>query len=77
MVADLDKIEWVDGGIHNIQRVGFRKGLHKLSVGVGFADQVRMAHPGPGAALGLFALGRLHVRSGEPQFQRPHFVLRP
>ena len=44
MVADLDKIEWVDGGIHNIQRVGFRKGLHKLSVGVGFADQVRMAH---------------------------------
>lgn len=44
MVADLGRIEWVDGGIHNFQRIGFKKGLHKLSFGVGWADQVRMAH---------------------------------
>ena len=44
MVADLDKIEWENGSIHNIQRIGFNKGLHKVSVGAGFSDQVRMAH---------------------------------
>lgn len=44
MVAKLDKIEWVGGGIHNIERIGFRKGLHKLSVGLGYSDQVRLAH---------------------------------
>ena len=45
MVANLDKIEWgVNGGISNIQRIGFREGLHKLSFGVGFSDQVRMSH---------------------------------
>ena len=45
MVANLDKIEWgVSGGISNIQRIGFREGLHKLSFGVGFSDQVRMSH---------------------------------
>ena len=44
MVADLDKIEWDNGHISNIQRIGFRKGLHKLSFGAAFADHVRMAH---------------------------------
>ena len=44
MVADLGKIEWDNGGITNIQRIGFNKGLHKVSFGVGFSDQVRMAH---------------------------------
>lgn len=44
MVADLDKIEWKDGGIHNIERIGFRKGLHKLSFGAGYSDQVQLAH---------------------------------
>ena len=44
MVAELDKIEWKDGGIHNIERIGFRKGLHKLSFGVGYSDQVQLAH---------------------------------
>ena len=45
MVANLEKIEWgVNGGISNIQRIGFREGLHKLSFGVGFSDQVRMSH---------------------------------
>lgn len=44
MVANLDKIEWDRGQISNIQRIGFRKGLHKLSFGLGYSDQVRMAH---------------------------------
>ena len=45
MVADLGKIEWgVNGGITNIQHIGFRKGLHQVAFGVGFSDQVRMAH---------------------------------
>lgn len=44
MVADLGKIEWQNGGISNIQRIGFRKGLHKVSFGAGFSDQVRMSH---------------------------------
>ncbi len=44
MVADLGKIEWDNGSIHNIQRIGFRRGLHKVSFGAGFSDQVRMAH---------------------------------
>lgn len=44
MVADLGKIEWQGGHIANYQRIGFRKGLHKLSFGLGWSDQVRMAH---------------------------------
>ena len=44
MVANLGKIEWKAGSIFNIQRIGFRKGLHKLSFGLGYSDQVRMAH---------------------------------
>ena len=44
MVADLNKIEWEEGNIHNIERVGFNEGLHKLSFGAGFSDHVLMAH---------------------------------
>ena len=45
MVADLGKIEWgINGGITNIQHIGFRKGLHQVAFGVGFSDQVRMSH---------------------------------
>ena len=44
MGADLNKIEWENGSIHNIQRIGFNEGLHKLSFGAGFSDQVRLAH---------------------------------
>ena len=44
MVADLNKIEWEEGNIHNIEHVGFNEGLHKLSFGAGFSDQVRLAH---------------------------------
>ncbi|MEG1700861.1 MAG: hypothetical protein RR270_06205 [Alistipes sp.] len=44
MVADLGKIEWHDGAITNFERIGFRKGLHKLAFGVGYSDQVALAH---------------------------------
>ena len=44
MVANMDKIDWKNGGITNIQHIGFRKGLHKLAFGAGFSDQVRLAH---------------------------------
>ncbi|MEI3554117.1 MAG: hypothetical protein V8Q54_05350 [Alistipes senegalensis] len=45
MVANMREIELCQGGlISNIQHIGFRKGLHKLSFGVGFSDQVRMSH---------------------------------
>ncbi|WP_295935641.1 hypothetical protein [uncultured Alistipes sp.] len=44
MVAKLDKIDWDEGHITNIQRIGFREGLHKVSFGIGYSDQVRMAH---------------------------------
>lgn len=44
MVADMGKIEWEQGNISNIRRIGFRRGLHKVAFGVGFSDQVRMAH---------------------------------
>lgn len=44
MVADLDQIEWKNNSITNIQHVGFKKGLHKISIGASFSDQVRLAH---------------------------------
>lgn len=44
MVADMDKIVWSGGHISNIQRIGFREGVHKLAFGAGFSDQVRLAH---------------------------------
>lgn len=44
MVADLDGIRWDgEGAIANIGDIGYRKGLHKLSFGVGFSTQTRMA----------------------------------
>ncbi len=44
MVADMDGIEWENGKISNIQRVGFEKGLHKLSFSAGFSDYVQLSH---------------------------------
>ena len=44
MVANMREIEWGQGGlISNIQHIGFRKGLHKLSFGVG--SRTRCACP--------------------------------
>ncbi len=44
MVADVERIEWTGGSISNIQHVGFREGLHKLSFDVTFTDRTRLAH---------------------------------
>lgn len=44
MVADLKEIVWNGTSISNIKHIGYRKGLHKLSFGVGYSDMVRMAH---------------------------------
>lgn len=46
--ARIDDIEWSlnEKGYHiaNIEDIGYRTGQHKLSFGVGYADQVRMAY---------------------------------
>lgn len=44
MVANMSHIEWEGGKISNMQRVGFREGLHKVSFGAGYSDQVSLAH---------------------------------
>lgn len=43
LIADLSNAVWYNGLNINPQ-LGFKKGLHKLSLGIGFTDQVRMAH---------------------------------
>ncbi len=43
LIANLSDAVWYSGV--NINRhIGFKEGLHKLSLGIGFTDQVRMAH---------------------------------
>jgi len=44
MVANPGRIEWKDHNLTNLEHIGFHEGLHKLSFGAGFSDQVRMAH---------------------------------
>ena len=68
MVANLDKIEWDGGQITNIQRIGFRKGLHKLSFGLGYSDQVRMAHRDFAPRVGLYAQHAVYVQPRERAF---------
>ena len=44
-VADLGAIRWDEnGGIANIDAIGYRDGLHKLSFSVSYYEQVRMAY---------------------------------
>ncbi len=44
-VADLGAIRWNEqGGIDNLDQIGYRSGLHKLTAGIAFSDQVRLAH---------------------------------
>lgn len=44
-VADLGAIRRdEEGEIVNIDEIGYRNGLHKLTVGIAYLDQVRMAH---------------------------------
>ena len=44
MTANVDKIELGGGKISNIKTIGYSEGVHQLSVGIGFSDQVRMSH---------------------------------
>ncbi len=44
MVARLNNIEWADHKISNLEHIGFSEGLHKVSLGVSYSDNVRMAH---------------------------------
>ena len=44
MVAKLDRIEWKNHNITNLEYIGFYEGLHKLSFGAAFSDQVQRAH---------------------------------
>ena len=43
-IADFDAIVWEEGRIANIEQLGFRTGLNKLTFGIAFSDQVRLAH---------------------------------
>ncbi len=44
MVANLGRIEWTDGNITNLERIGFHEGLHKLAFSISFSDYVRQAY---------------------------------
>ncbi|MDE6778371.1 MAG: hypothetical protein K2J51_02695 [Alistipes sp.] len=46
MVANVGRITYdpLTHSVTNLQRIGFSEGLHKIVVGAGFSDQVRMAH---------------------------------
>ena len=44
MTANVDKISLNNGKITNIKTIGYSEGIQQLSFGIGFSDQVRMAH---------------------------------
>lgn len=44
MTANVDKITINGGKITNLETIGYSEGVHQLSLGVGFSDQVRMSH---------------------------------
>ena len=53
MVADVDAIRYdAEGRIANLQTLGYREGLHKLSLGIGFSDVVRAAYRDVGTPWG-------------------------
>lgn len=57
MVADVDAIRYdAEGRIANLQTLGYREGLHKLSLGIGFSDVVRAAYRDVGT-LGVIRSG--------------------
>ena len=58
MVADVDAIRYdAEGRIANLQTLGYREGLHKLSLGIGFSDVVRAAYRDVGTPLGVIRSG--------------------
>lgn len=44
MIANVDRIRYDGGKITNFETVGYTEGVHQLSMGISFSDQVRMAH---------------------------------
>ena len=44
LVSDLDAVQWEDGKITNIDALSYNEGLHKMSLSVAFAEQVKLAH---------------------------------
>ena len=44
MIANVDKIRYEGGKITNFETIGYTEGVHQLSMGISFSDQVRMAH---------------------------------
>lgn len=43
MVANVDKISFEGGKIANFHTIGYTQGVHQLSTGISFSDQVRMS----------------------------------
>ena len=43
MVANVDKISFEGGKITNFHTIGYTEGVHQLSTGISFSDQVRMS----------------------------------
>lgn len=92
MVADVDAIRYdAEGRIANLQTLGYREGLHKLSLGIGFSDVVRAAYRDVGTPWGytLWAgydlnprkrnfsdLVSAYARIYTPGFFRPQLPLR-
>ena len=46
MVSNVDRLQFDKDGslITNIEHIGYKEGLHKLSFGIGYSDMVRLAH---------------------------------
>lgn len=44
MTANVDKISINGGKLTNLETIGYNEGVHQLSIGVGYSDQVRMAY---------------------------------
>lgn len=53
LVADMGSIRYAaDGNIANLQHLGYREGVHKLSFGIGYSDVVRSAYRDVGTPWG-------------------------
>lgn len=44
MVANVDKLTYVNGKITNFSTIGYKEGVHSLQTSIGFQDMVRKAH---------------------------------
>ncbi len=44
LVADFDAVKWEGSKISNLDQLGYKKGLHKLSFSISFSEQLKLAH---------------------------------